>query len=487
MKSIVDWIKNNKIEFVCLLLILAFATFFRFFKINQTFYFMGDAGRDAQAAYKIIFDHKFTLIGPKTSVGGFYLGPFYFYLITIPLLLFKMNPLGLGYMVSCFGVIATFLSFLVGRLLFDSKTGLVIALLYATSSIMVAYSRMAWNPSPVPLFTLLLIILVYLYQKTRNSLYMWLLGFIFGFGVQLHYNFICLAPPAVVYLLLTHAKFKKLIRDFAGAGLLMAITHLPLVIFEIRHQFITSKAFLRFLQSGDVGVGLTEIANNFVRLIKQTVELAIFSPRPMSFIFFIICLLAILTLPLVREKRREAGLLFVLFFLGAFCFSFFRGTLQLYYLNFLLPFPIILAGVLLVALLRKRILVPLVVIILMGYWANNWTVNINPTKPSPSLEEMIAISKSIVERVPSGQAFNIALFSGEPWHSAEEYRYFTYYFGKRALGPEDYRNIEKLFVISLGPMEDPLSIRSQETDDFGPREIEDSWEVGPAKIFRLRR
>lgn len=483
----VDWIKNNKIEFICLIFILAFATFFRFFKINQTFYFIGDAGRDAQAAYKIIFDHKFTLIGPKTSIGGFYLGPFYFYLITIPLMFFNMNPLGLGYMVSFIGVMAVFLSFLVGRLLFNSKTGLVIAFLYATSSIIVSYSRMAWNPSPVPLFTLLLIILIYLYQKTKRSLCIWLLGFIFGLGVQLHYNFICLIPSVVVYLLLTNTKFKKTIRDLIGAGLLMMVTHLPLVLFEIRHQFITSKAFLRFLKSGDIGMGLGDITNNFFRLIKQTVELTIFSPRPMSFMFFIIYLLAMLTLLLIEKKRKEIGLLFTLFFLGAFCFSFFSGTLQLYYLNFLLPFPIILAGVFLGALLSKKIFVPLVIIILMVYWANNWIANISPARPRPNLEEITTISKSIVERVPSGQAFNIALFSGELWHSAEEYRYFTYYFGERALGPEDYRNIQKLFVISFGPMENPLSIRSQETDDFGPKKIEDNWAVGSAGIFQLSR
>lgn len=487
MGKIINWIKKNKIEFWGLVFILGIATLFRFYKINEVFYFVGDAGRDAQVAYKIIFDHKLTLIGPKTSVGGFYLGPFYFYLITIPLFVFSMNPLGLGYLASFLGVVAVFLAFLLGKILFNGKTGLIIAFLYATSSIVVSYSRTAWNPSPIPIFTLLLIIFTYLYEKTQKSLYLWFLGFVFGIGVQLHYNFIFLAPPAGIYLLFTSKNIRKTIKNFFVAAILFILANFPLVLFELRHQFITSRAFLNFLKSGDVGGDFIVIFDNFYLLIKQTIELTIFSPRSMPFLFLVIYLFAALSLLFHSKKRNETGLLFLLFFLSAFCFSFFKGTLQLYYLNFLLPFPILFVGIFLSTLLKKKIFSLIFIVILIIYFANNWAVNINLVKPNPSFREMMEISRSIVEKVPQGQKFNIAIFSGDPWHSAEEYRYFSYYFGKRALGADNYRNIEKLYIISSGPMENPLAIRSQETGDFGARKIEDSWSVGSFRIFQLSR
>ncbi len=482
------WIKRNPLEFFLLILILGTAAFFRFYKINEVFYFVGDAGRDAQAAYKIIFDHKLTLIGPKTSVGGFYLGPFYFYLITLPLLIFKMNPIGLGYATSFVGVVATFLAFLTGKILFDKKTGLIIAFLYATSSIIVSYSRTAWNPSPIPLFTFMVIILTHLYQTRRRLIYLWLLGLVFGLGIQLHYNFICLLPPAVLWLLINNkTNISKTIKGLVGLIILLFFVNLPLIIFELRHEFITSHAFLSFLQGGDMGFSPLGLFGNLGLIIKQTIELAIFSPSSMPLYFLLVFLILISSLLCYSFKRREISLLFILFFLGSFFFAFFKGTMQLYYLNFLLPFPIIFAGVFIGKAFRNKIFLPIIIAILLGYFVNNWSVNTNLIQPKPSLQEMMSITESITQRVSIKEQFNIATFLGDPWHSAEEYRYLSYYYKRRALGADDYKTPQLLFIINKGEMKDPLSIHSQETDNFTPQKITEQWNIGSYTIFEMSK
>jgi len=43
--------------------------------------FLGDEGRDVLIVYNILHG-KLTLLGPTASVGGFFLGPIYYYLVT---------------------------------------------------------------------------------------------------------------------------------------------------------------------------------------------------------------------------------------------------------------------------------------------------------------------------------------------------------------------------------------------------------------------
>ena len=59
-------------------LILLFSAFLRLYKIEDYMTFLGDQGRDVLIVYNILHGHL-TLLGPTSSVGGFFLGPFYYY------------------------------------------------------------------------------------------------------------------------------------------------------------------------------------------------------------------------------------------------------------------------------------------------------------------------------------------------------------------------------------------------------------------------
>ncbi len=59
-----------------LILILGFAAYLRLYKISGYMTFLGDEGRDVLVVMHMIVNHKFTLLGPTASVGGFFLGRF---------------------------------------------------------------------------------------------------------------------------------------------------------------------------------------------------------------------------------------------------------------------------------------------------------------------------------------------------------------------------------------------------------------------------
>src|SRR5690242_2249800 len=81
--------KNN----ILLILILSLASFLRLYRIQDYMTFLGDEGRDVLVVYNILHGH-FTLLGPTASVGGFFLGPIYYYFMTPFLWLFNYNPVG---------------------------------------------------------------------------------------------------------------------------------------------------------------------------------------------------------------------------------------------------------------------------------------------------------------------------------------------------------------------------------------------------------
>ena len=78
--------------------------------------FLGDEGRDVLVVKRILVDHKFTLLGPATSIGNMYLGPLYYYLMIIPMALSCLNPLGPAMKVALFGVITVFFVYKITRI-----------------------------------------------------------------------------------------------------------------------------------------------------------------------------------------------------------------------------------------------------------------------------------------------------------------------------------------------------------------------------------
>src|SRR5438270_13501668 len=148
--------KVNKV----LLLILLIAAFLRLYNISNLMTFLGDEGRDVLIVYNILHGHL-TLLGPTSSVGGFFLGPIYYYFMAPFLFLFNYNPVGPAVMVALFGILTIWFVYKIGKEFFNTTVGLISAFLYAVSPLVIAYSRSSWNPNLMPFFTMLSLYVLY--------------------------------------------------------------------------------------------------------------------------------------------------------------------------------------------------------------------------------------------------------------------------------------------------------------------------------------
>ncbi|MEK7802725.1 MAG: glycosyltransferase family 39 protein, partial [Pseudomonadota bacterium] len=225
--------------------------------------FLGDEGRDMLVVKRMIVDHKFTLLGPTASVGGFFLGPIYYYFMVPFVWAWGLDPTGAAVMVALAGIATIYVVFLVGRDFFDKWVGVIAAALYTVSPVVIAYSRSSWNPNLVPFFST--IVMYFCWQvivQKRYHLLFWL-GVGMGIGLQLHYLFLFLFPVVLVWFLF-FGRERKMLR-FYGAGLLgFLVGYGPFLAFELRHGFPNTQSIIKFLAHGE-GTGL--VTSTFLHTI----------------------------------------------------------------------------------------------------------------------------------------------------------------------------------------------------------------------------
>lgn len=263
MKNPISFLR--RIDNIFILGILILSAFIRFYRIQDYMTFLGDEGRDVLVVYNILHGN-FTLLGPTASVGGFFLGPIYYYFMAPFLWLFNYNPVGPAVMVAFFGIVTVFLVYKIGSEFFNTRTGIVASLLYAISPLVVAYSRSSWNPNLMPFFTLLTLYALYkALNKDSKALFI-LSGFLFGILMQLHYIATFVGAIIIAYILFTRILslrenikllvLKKILIDYLLIFIGFIVGWSPFLAFEVRHGYPNSISVINFIfHSSDVSGG----------------------------------------------------------------------------------------------------------------------------------------------------------------------------------------------------------------------------------------
>lgn len=219
--------------------------------LNGNYLFGFDQGRDYLAVKNIVENHKLTLIGSEIGAGvagfrGIFHGPFYFYLLVLPFIVFKGNPYGGMVLMFGLGAAVIALSYIIGSKIFDRKIGLLAAAIIAVFPSFISYSRFIWNSNPAPLFILLAFYFMFLFIKKEKTKYLFWASFFSSFV----YNFqlamaIPLSLALVIYCVLV-LKIKR-IKQYGAMFLGMIIALSPMLFFEIRHGFQAIKGLLLYM------------------------------------------------------------------------------------------------------------------------------------------------------------------------------------------------------------------------------------------------
>ncbi len=506
-----QWYKRLR-QFVptaLLSVILAVGSYLRLYRISEYMTFLGDEGRDMLVILHMIVNHKFTLLGPNASVGGFFLGPIYYYFMLPFVWLFRLDPSGAAVMVALFGIATIYLVYRFGHDVFDAWVGLAAAGLYALSPLVIAYSRSSWNPNPVPFFAVLLMYLLWKsVVHTQPGLLFWI-GVILGIGLQLHYLFLFLFVVVGVWYLL-YGRAWTWVRYYALGIAGFLVGYAPFLAFEVRHGFPNTISIVRFVLEGkDTGASssfMTTVTDVAFRVFGRLV-FRLPPPEqlgnihgigtwlwPASVTAVMAASLFVFALSLIRKKHPDGwqkGLVLVLiwFFVPLTLFGFYKKGIYDYYFGLFYAVPFLCTALVLRFLSAKKIGAGIAVVLLSGLLYLNWQGRPFLSTPNNQLGQMRTIAAAALSKT-DGKPFNFALMTGG--NSDHAYRYF-FELWKRApvtientaVDPDRKTVTDQLIIVCEKADCKPLGDSLWEIAGFGRADIAGQWHVSFVTIFKL--
>lgn len=233
--------KNKKQEKykIILTLILLLAFFLRIYNFRSFYVFSHDQDLASWIIKDILSGH-FRLIGQETSSLGVFIGALFYY-IQIPFYLIgKMDPLGSVFLPTMIGVFATYSIYFVVNKIFNTKIGLISAFIYAASALIVFIDREVAPTMPVMLWSIWYLYSLYLVYKNKYLKGFILFGLLIGLIWHLNMTLIILSPLIIIAYLFSSRKINT--KAIVLGILVLIISNLPLIVFEVRHNFSQTKA-----------------------------------------------------------------------------------------------------------------------------------------------------------------------------------------------------------------------------------------------------
>ena len=447
---------------------------------------MGDQGRDAIIVKRIISLEHFPAIGAPTSIGQVYLGPFYYYFIAPWLLFFNYQPIGLAFGVALFSSLYLLINYFVVRELFDKRVALISTIFLSFSSVLIDFSRFSWNPNLLPLFTLLTVYFVIKSLKTNKWYYFALSGAFISFCIQLHYLSLFLLPPIGIIYIIDLFKYRKhaigkLVNWLIGLFSFIIFSS-PLIIFDLRHDFLNSKLFLALFQSSGTSF-LTKINSLFdsfyyLNLYSFNINLNKF------FVYLLLFFLTIILFTLIKKKSNLKTFIFI-FLLTILGMSLYSGPKHPHYFVILYPLYYIIISNFLVFSKEIGWEKYLTIIFVIGFIFLNfqkYPYFINPPNNQISFAKKIAqkISDNITKK-----KFTVTALPEK--YSDSTYRYFLEVWGKRAIEKDSLNKADELFVVCEKKCDLIIGNPMWDIAYFAPNKIIGEWTVEGVKIYKLIR
>lgn len=488
--SISHYAKNHKLEFIALLTIVIVSSWLRLWKIEGHMTFLGDEGRDALVLLNIFQDGKLTLLGPAASVGGFFLGPAYYYLVIPGFLISGMSPVGMAAEVAVLGIFSVLALYLLVRTSLGVVPAFFAALTYAVSPTIVTFSRSSWNPNIMPFLSLCIFAFLLLAKEKNNKIFYLFSGAFFGLAIQSHYLGLILSLPIII---LTAVFSFRNIKNIFISYLLLALgfitTFSPYVLFELRHGFTNTLTIIDFVTkpSGAVGIKKFQYADNiFSAIIRLFREAYSISSNDLALIIgitvFVFAFLAIIKLKTTKAKNLYFVVL-VWAITGILGIAFYNGELYNYYFAFLFPVPFLLSALVISVFERTRLFSLICVGLSLLVASSLLPQNIIFKRPSNQLKTASNVAEKVIE-LTNNKPYNFALMASGNTDYA--YRFFLESRGFTPV-PIENRITDQLIVVceekdcryNLSPLPQILA--------FGPRalDLEIDFIPGHIKIFRL--
>ncbi|MCL4383985.1 glycosyltransferase family 39 protein [Patescibacteria group bacterium] len=467
--------------FLPIILVLAFSAFFRLYRIGDYMEFLGDQGRDAVIVRSFLTQGHLMGIGPQTSIGNMYLGPWYYYLIAPALLLSNFNPIGPSILVAVFGIATSWLLWYFLKKIFPESIALTSAFLFAASPVVIKYTSFSWNPNIMPFFSLLFVFSLFEVFFEKKYSYLVLASIAFIFCLNSHYLALLLLPLPVALFFFRRPSSSRFWYYFLLACGLFLLSLLPQVFFDLKHHGQNIRAIIAFFSVRQTTVNLKpyKAIPQILPLLNQIItRVAAGKDLLWGNVLTAIFILGVIYSFFRKNLKLSPLFLIVLWlFFGVFGLSLYKQHIYDHYFAFLfVPTLILLA----VTIYEFKYLGWMLLAVTTFFFLKENPLRYPPNSQMATVEK---IDQLILDHSRQ-QPFNLALLAKQNYDPP--YRYFLS-LKKAPLFTLNEQKTQQLFVVCEPFQMDcqPLGNPLWDIAAFGPASISDTWKVNDITIFRL--
>jgi len=226
--------------------ILLLSVVLQFYRLGDWQYFSDDQAAQLDVMHGLLVDHHAPLRGLALSVGQAHIGPLFYYMLALPLWLGHLDPTAGVSMIGLFQVATVYLLY---RLCLDMGLpwmGLCVAALYASSELVVYWSRFLW-PNTAPFFVVLALYALVALAQGRGR-YLILLAGSLAAVAQMQPTAVLMLPVAGAWLsALLATRRLRLSGGIVAASIGLAlILFAPVIAYDVTHAFAETRAWLTY-------------------------------------------------------------------------------------------------------------------------------------------------------------------------------------------------------------------------------------------------
>lgn len=235
----------------------------RFYAIETKSMFGYDQVDSAWAAKQIIVDHKLPLIGPENKLSsGFFVGPLYYYLISVFYLFTNLDPIAAGLFAGFTSIIGFFTLFFVTKKLFSFNVALIAVFINTVSYSGIEFDRTQWEINFIPIVSLLVFYFLYkiLLGSEKNIVY---LGIVLAIAFHVHLTPAVFLPIIILITLPFFPKTKKTLLYAISSIPILLVGLSPIIILNILNKNSYAANQLQYTSSSFHGIHLTRVLQLF--------------------------------------------------------------------------------------------------------------------------------------------------------------------------------------------------------------------------------
>jgi len=433
------------------ILIFTIGAFLRLYNIENFMPFIGDQGWFYLSAKGMVLDGQIPLVGISSSHPWLHQGPLWTYMLAGIFWLFGFNPLNGAYLTITLGILSILVVYIVGSEMFSRRVGLMSAILYATSPLVVIASRTPYHTSPIPLFTLLFIFSLYKFIKGNSNFFP--LSILF---LSILYNLELSTAILwfILFIVLIYGVWKKTewVKKIISQKILIysilafVIPMIPILIYDFYNNFPQTIKFviwigyriLKFFGLASIhGESESISLNSMITFSFHFYQYLIFAAS--SIIAFVILVLSFGALFIniyhqFKKKIYQIGfILLFLWILISFIGYFVNKTSSEAYLPIFFPGIIYLVAFSFDKVMKiKMFLIPVVFLVIMISLANSYFIISKEyfTDNRLNFTKRLSVAKEIIKKSKGADYNLVGIGNGSQFESfTMNYEYLTWWLG----------------------------------------------------------